>query len=144
MKVTAALLVSGVFAVNAYARPQEASTTEAPAATTSAAMTPTETCLAACSLGDVSCQAVCLGVPNPDESMVNQTTQCSEKCDQGNGSPADTQAYGDCLAACRTSYFFSTGMAAMPTAGVSSAESGAAVATATATGSNSKATDAGM
>lgn len=51
--------------------------------TTSAAPNPTTVCLNACDVGDVTCQASCVGVPAPDASMVNATNECAAACPQG-------------------------------------------------------------
>ncbi|GAM86009.1 hypothetical protein ANO11243_040190 [Dothideomycetidae sp. 11243] len=87
----------------------QSSTSSGSASGTSSSLSPTQTCLAACATGDVNCQAACLGNPYPNAAQVNATTECSSHCVQGNGTQAETQQYADCLAACRASYFLSTG-----------------------------------
>lgn len=79
---------------------------------------------------DVNCQAKCISVPNPDESAVNQTTECVAKCPQGDGTEEETQQYIDCSQKCVTDFFLTTtgGAAATQT---SAAGSGSASATAT-------------
>ncbi|KAL7798541.1 hypothetical protein V8C37DRAFT_368219 [Trichoderma ceciliae] len=65
-------------------------------------------CLHACAAGDVNCQAHCIGVPSPDQSQVNATTQCAAKCPQGNGSAADTNTYKICIDKCINQNYFVT------------------------------------
>lgn len=81
---------------------------------------------------DVNCQAKCISVPNPDESAVNQTTECVAKCPQGDGTEEETQQYIDCSQKCVTDFFLTTtgGAAATQT---SAAGSGSGSASATAT-----------
>ena len=78
----------------AWAVPQQASTTSA------VALPPQASCIAKCPITDVNCQALCVGSAHPDETQVVKTTQCAEKCDQGDGSPAATQKFSDCVQSC--------------------------------------------
>ena len=73
-----------------------------------------ESCINDCSEGDVGCVAACVGVPNPDEADANANTECAEECDQGDGSPEDTEAYGLCLAQCADTFILATGNAPAP------------------------------
>jgi hypothetical protein len=87
--------------------PQEsASITSAPAA--SASLTPQVSCILDCPQGDVTCQAACQGIARPNSSQAAETNECAAKCDQGDGSPSDTQAYAKCQADCFASLFPST------------------------------------
>lgn len=74
-------------------------------ASTSVSQTPLQTCIAACPLGDVTCQATCVGSARPNESQVNQTNECAAQCDQGDGSPAATDRYSQCVQSCIASYY---------------------------------------
>lgn len=47
-----------------------------------------------------------MNVPCPSDQQANDTNACVAKCDQGDGSEADTQAYADCQARCITTTFF--------------------------------------
>lgn len=71
-------------------------------------MTPVQSCVARCNPGDTNCQAVCVAVPNPNESQVNQTTECVARCPQGSGSQADTEAYTICRDNCINSIYLSS------------------------------------
>ncbi|PTB43080.1 uncharacterized protein TrAFT101_001639 [Trichoderma asperellum] len=99
------VLLSGLFAVMAAAE-----TTSAPA--TAVSMSPAQAsqlaCYKACPEGDVNCQAHCVAVPSPDGAQANATTQCVAKCPQGNGSAADTKAFGDCIQKCINNHYFVT------------------------------------
>lgn len=108
MKISGAVLISGLLAAAVQATPQ--GTTSAPAPTVSE--TPQQICLGKCNPGDVNCQAACITVPAPNQSMANDTHDCAAKCNQGSGSPADTQAYANCVQGCISSFFYSTGSAA--------------------------------
>ncbi|KAJ6446046.1 cell division control protein 54 [Purpureocillium lavendulum] len=57
-------------------------------------------CLKACKPGDVNCQSHCITVPNPDENQVNATNKCVAACPQGDGSPAQTDKYSQCVQKC--------------------------------------------
>lgn len=81
-------------------------------ATTTHTLTPQETCIAACAPSDVTCQAICVGVPHPGDTQMNDTTNCVASCDQGDGSKAATDAYTACRNACISSYIILTGTAA--------------------------------
>jgi hypothetical protein len=58
-----------------------------------------------CDPGDVTCQAQCVGVARPNSSQVVETNECAAKCDQGSGSPEDTQKFADCQQDCYAKYF---------------------------------------
>lgn len=93
-------------AVGALARPQDASSiTSAPPTAASAALTPQVSCALACNPGDVTCQAACLGIARPNSSQVVETNECAAKCDQGDGSPAATEKFSQCVQACISSHF---------------------------------------
>jgi len=106
--------------------------------TTTAALSPVQTCLAKCSDTDLNCKAQCVGVPHPNAGQINQTTQCAANCDQGDGSPAATEKYAKCQQACIYSIFLTTGSpatgapAATGAAGSGSAGSAAGTTTGTA------------
>jgi len=123
MKFFTALAFSGLVALVA-AIPQSSSTTDVASSTSTAPLSPTASCIAACQ-NDINCQAGCVGVPAPNASMVNSTTECAAKCPQGSGSPADTEAYAKCQQGCISSLFFS----ATGTAASGAAETGASSAT---------------
>ncbi|KAF2869429.1 hypothetical protein BDV95DRAFT_99443 [Massariosphaeria phaeospora] len=93
------------FVVGAFAIPQDASITSAPAAAASGNLTPSQSCAIACTPGDVTCQAACLGIARPNESQVIGTNECAAKCDQGDGSPEATQKFSDCVQGCIGSLF---------------------------------------
>ncbi len=119
MKVTIAFLVSSLYALNVLAAPQDEP------ATSTRELTPLESCLAGCRAGDVNCQAVCVGVPNPTEDGVNQTTECEANCEQGDGTEAETRAFAECKQACYSSYFYTSGAAAPTSTGTATAASDA-------------------
>ncbi|KAI9784766.1 MAG: hypothetical protein M1839_001496 [Geoglossum umbratile] len=134
MKFSNTVLLSGLLAAAVQAVPQSSATSSAPTPTIS--QTPQEICLGKCKPGDVDCQAACIVVPAPNQSMVNDTHDCAAKCNQGSGSPSDTEKFSACVQGCITSHFFS----ATPTAG-SPGASGSASASATGSASGtSKAT----
>ena len=73
----------------------------------------------------------------PYSQMANDTHDCAAKCNQGSGSPSDTEKFAACVQGCITSHFFSAGTA--PTAapgapGASGTAAGSASATGTAAG----------
>jgi len=123
MKSFTILIFSALVAI-VSATPQET------ASTTSVALTPEASCAIRCPGDDICCKARCVGVPCPNEAMANKTTECARGCPQGNGSPADTEAYGRCQLSCISSYFF-TGTATLPAATGTAAASGSATGTAT-------------
>ncbi|KAI9792526.1 MAG: hypothetical protein M1816_002046 [Peltula sp. TS41687] len=84
------------------------STVTLPASSVSVSLTPQQSCASQCAPGDVNCTAICYGVPNPNASQVNQTTECAARCPQGSGSAADTEAYAKCQQGCITSIYLST------------------------------------
>jgi hypothetical protein len=117
-----AIIVS--LAVGAFAVPQASTITSPPASVASASLTPQVSCALACPSGDVTCQAACVGIARPNSSQAVETTECAEKCDQGDGSPAATEKYSQCVQACIASFFPSS-----QTAAVGGASSGAPAAT---------------
>ncbi|KAF1959153.1 hypothetical protein CC80DRAFT_533363 [Byssothecium circinans] len=94
---------TALVALAAGALAQSGTITSAPAP--SASLSPQLTCVATCKAGDVTCQAACLGIARPNESQVNETTECAAKCDQGDGSPEATKKYADCQQSCFFSKF---------------------------------------
>ncbi|KAJ8112151.1 hypothetical protein OPT61_g5412 [Boeremia exigua] len=134
MKYTAVLLA---FAAGALAQ-----SSSAPATTAVPELSPAIKCVQACDPADVTCQAACLGNARPNESQVIETTKCAEKCDQGGGSPEDTQKYSDCVQSCIANNFPSSQTGSLipggaPAAASSVAASGSnAAASATATGAS--------
>ena len=74
-------------------------------------------CIDACPAADVGCKATCVGVPNPNEAEAIANNDCAEECDQGDGSPAETEAFAACLARCADTFILTTGNAPAPTAG---------------------------
>jgi len=114
----------------AFAVPQAASSTITSAASVvSAVLTPAQTCIASCPAGDVNCQAACVGAAHPNSSQADQTNQCAMKCDQGDGSPAATEKYSQCVQACISSYYPTSQTVAAAPAGSGVASSAASGAT---------------
>lgn len=104
MKYSVAILA---FAAGVLALPQEsASITSAP--TASASLSPTISCIQNCDPADVTCQAACQGIARPNSSQAAATNECAAKCDQGDGSKADTDKFAKCQADCFASLFPST------------------------------------
>jgi hypothetical protein len=101
------------------------------ATTTSVSMSPQASCLTHCPQDEnwANCAAQCEGVPHPETSNVIDTTKCSMQCDQGDGSPADTKAYGECLQKCSDQFYYTsnTGVAVPTTAAPVATESGETV-----------------
>lgn len=98
--------------------------------------TPETTCLAKCTPGDVNCQAVCVGVPNPNAQQMNQTTNCVAQCDQGDGTAAATQKYTTCRNNCISSYILiGTAQTTSTKAGTTSTANAKTINTSTLTGS---------
>jgi len=95
-----AALIAGVSAASTAT-----TTSTAPVNTDSSYGPQVDACMDDCEETDVSCRATCLGSPNPTEEQINETTKCSAKCPQGNGTEAETKAYGDCQRACVEKYF---------------------------------------
>jgi len=137
------IILSSLIA-GAFARPQASGTiTAAPSVVTG--LTPAQSCIASCKAGDVNCQAACQGAAHPNSSQVVETTQCAEKCDQGDGSPAATEKYSQCVQACISSYFPTSQTVAAAPGGSQSAASTGSEATGksgdkSATGTATKAT----
>ncbi|RPB27154.1 hypothetical protein L211DRAFT_846699 [Terfezia boudieri ATCC MYA-4762] len=83
-------------------------TSSAPVNTNSSYGAEVDKCLSTCKPEDtdyVNCTANCLGNPNPTSEQVIENTKCSMACPQGNGTQADTEAYGKCLRECTVKYF---------------------------------------
>jgi len=120
MKFTATLLTAAL-AVGAVSA----------ATTTSVSMSPQASCLTHCPQDEnwANCAAQCEGVPHPETSNVIDTTKCSMQCDQGDGSPADTKAYGECLQKCSDQFYYTTnsGVAVPTTAAPVATQSGETV-----------------
>lgn len=135
MKYTTALIA---FAAGALAQESSSSITSAPSATALPEVAPSISCVSACTPGDVTCQASCLGIARPNSSQAVETTECAARCDQGDGSAEDTKQYSDCVQSCIANLFPSSQTVNIP--GQGAAPSGSAVtsgdASATATGSN--------
>jgi len=67
-----------------------------------------------------------LGIARPNSSQAVETTECAEKCDQGNGSAEDTQKYSDCVQGCIAKLFPSSQTGSLiPGAGAAAASSAA-------------------
>lgn len=113
------IITAGIFAVAATAQSAPSTTAkETPSATVS--LTPEQSssaaCLEACGPGgDVACTSKCIAVPNPNDSQVNQTTDCVAKCPQGDGSEAETNEFARCSQECISKYYFSAGGTPNPT-----------------------------
>ncbi|KAF2750613.1 hypothetical protein M011DRAFT_464417 [Sporormia fimetaria CBS 119925] len=140
MKYSAVILS---LALSAFAMPQEqASTITESAAAPSHSFTPQELCSQKCDDSDVTCKAECFGVARPNESQVNETTKCAMECDQGSGSPEDTEAYAKCQADCFARLFPSSQTLQAPGGQASDAPSGTANpdGTAAPTGTDAEAT----
>ncbi|KAL1872108.1 hypothetical protein Daus18300_004477 [Diaporthe australafricana] len=132
------IIVAGAVAVFASAQDTTGtSSAAATAASTDAAQASSLACLDACDAGDVTCQAKCISVPNPDASQVNATTECVANCDQGDGSQAETDAYASCVQTCISDNYFTSGGTPAATGGSGSSGSTASGASATATGTDS-------
>jgi hypothetical protein len=97
-------------------------------------------CIAACDVGDVNCQAVCVNVPAPNESQILATNECSRDCSQGDSGAEDTKKYGECLASCASQYYYVSG--STPT-GVATAQSSATGASTPVSGSAGTITTSG-
>ncbi|KAG8169818.1 hypothetical protein KVR01_000563 [Diaporthe batatas] len=136
------IIVAGALAMFACAQDTTGTTSStATAATTDAAQASTLACLDACDAGDVNCRAVCLGVPHPDAGQVNATTECAAKCDQGDGSKSDTDAYGACVDDCIANNFYTSGGTPQATAGSGSSGSTASGSSASATSTSDSSDD---
>ncbi|RDA88135.1 hypothetical protein CP532_6795 [Ophiocordyceps camponoti-leonardi (nom. inval.)] len=114
-------------------------------------------CLDRCPLGDANCKAHCITVPSPNERQAKATNDCTAKCEQGDGSPAQIKAYGDCVQGCISQHFYTqpsgtpdqhavggsgdSGSSSNSNDANSSGVDAAASATGTASGSSSTQTD---
>jgi len=81
-------------------------------ATVTSELSAQETCISACAPTDVTCQAICVGVPHPGAAQMNGVTDCVASCDQGDGSASATDAYAACRNGCISSYIVLSGTAA--------------------------------
>jgi hypothetical protein len=125
MKYTTVL----AFAVGAFAIPQDATITSAPAApAVPTGLTSAVSCAMECKAGDVTCQASCLGNARPNASQVIDTNECAAKCDQGDGSTEASNKYSQCVQSCINSLFPSSQTAFGPGAGANGASGSATVA----------------
>lgn len=127
-------------AIGALASPQAATITSAPAAasTSVAGLSSALQCLQSCKLGDVNCQASCLGNARPNASQAIDTNKCAAKCDQGDGSAAAATAYSNCVQGCIASLFPSSQTAFGAGGAGASAASGASATTGSARASGGK------
>ncbi|KAJ9661024.1 hypothetical protein H2198_002183 [Neophaeococcomyces mojaviensis] len=130
--VAALALAASVSAQNSTSAPSSASST-------TASLSPQQTCLAKCESSDICCQAACVNVPCPSQLQANATTECAGHCVQGNGSYSETQQYAACQASCVSSYFLSSTTAAAAATG----SSGSATFGATATSSGARSSGTG-
>ncbi|KAI9842026.1 MAG: hypothetical protein M1837_007522 [Sclerophora amabilis] len=106
MKFSTAMALYGMIALSsAIAAPQGGDPGDA-----------VEDCLEKCDAADVNCKASCASVPFPNEDDVHETNDCSEKCEQGDGSPSETEEYGRCLARCVSSHYLTSGSGSGSTA----------------------------
>ncbi|EEP81881.1 predicted protein [Uncinocarpus reesii 1704] len=92
---------SGVIALSLIA----VASAQSEAPSTTVELSPVASCAAQCPDTDLCCQAACAGVPCPDHSGAIKTNECSAKCEQGDGSPGQTEAFARCQAACVKSFF---------------------------------------
>jgi len=121
-----AALIAGVAAQSTT------TSSSAPYSTTSSYGADVDKCLAKCDPNDknafASCNAACLGTPTPTKDQADQNTKCALACPQGNGSQADTEAYGKCLRACAEKYFLPN-VSNMPNSGATTTGTNAPTAT---------------
>lgn len=96
-------------------------------------------CVEACSPGDVDCQSHCVPVPSPNDAQANATVECAAKCNQGDGSEADTLAYGECVQGCIKTHYYEENKGTPNQTGGSGSGSGSG-SSGTKTGSSSSAT----
>ena len=120
MQLTTALVLLGLSAP-IFAQSGSAASA-APAASVSP--TPQQICLGKCTPGDVSCEALCVGVPAPGDPTMNDVTDCVASCDQGDGSEKASQAYSACRDKCISSYITTTTGGAKATKAADSDASG--------------------
>lgn len=102
------IAVSGAFAALAVAQSSAASENPSPVASLTPAQSSTAACLEDCADDDLNCQAHCVHVPSVSEDQANANTECSRNCDQGDGSPEQTEAFGRCLADCVEEHYYVT------------------------------------
>lgn len=114
-------------AIGAFAFPQDGTITSAPTSTALPGLTPQVSCVLACSAGDVTCQAACVGNARPNASQAIETNECAAKCDQGDGSTEDSIAYSKCVDSCINSLFPSSQTAFGP--GAAAPSNGASTGT---------------
>ena len=133
MKTSSLILaLVSLASANLLAARDSSITTSPSATTTSYSLSPVATCLAACSAGDVQCEAACVGSAHPNSLQVNQTDDCVAKCPQGDGSESASEQYSTCVQGCISSYYPSTQTVAG--ASVATVTSVSATTTGTATG----------
>ncbi|KKK17837.1 hypothetical protein ARAM_004592 [Aspergillus rambellii] len=111
---------------------EDASSTTTAAATATTSLSPEASCAANCGAADRCCRALCFRVPCPSEQQANDTVSCVAACPQGNGSPADTEAYAQCQASCYSTHYFP----ATATLAESSSSTSSGSSSATTTGSS--------
>ncbi|KFH42980.1 hypothetical protein ACRE_062630 [Hapsidospora chrysogenum ATCC 11550] len=104
MRFTTAFIACGL----AVAASAQSTTADAPSSTVSLdpAQSSVIACLDDCDDDDLACLSRCNPVPNPNKDQVKDTHDCVTKCDQGEGSAADTKKYGDCVAVCIKEHFY--------------------------------------
>jgi hypothetical protein len=126
-------IVIVALAAAAFALPQDQSSitsAPAPSASLDPQIASLVNCVKSCAPEDVTCQAQCAGVARPNSSQAIETNECAAKCDQGDGSAEETEAYAKCQTDCFASLFPSTQT-------VAPFISGALSAAATGSGTNS-------
>ncbi|KAK6505434.1 hypothetical protein TWF481_007336 [Arthrobotrys musiformis] len=105
---TAFTAVVGLSAL-AAARPQPDTITNAPAAATpagfDAAYSSTLSCINACGVGNVYCQAGCQGLPVPDAQALDATHDCVAACPPG-GDAEKNAAWAVCQQKCVSSLYY--------------------------------------
>lgn len=150
MKYSIALVA---LAAVAFALPQEQSSitsAPAPSASLDPRIASLMSCVQSCDPTDVTCQAQCAGVARPNSSQAVETNECAAKCDQGDGSKEQTEAYAKCQADCFASLFpstqtaapFAPGAASSGAAGTTASGSNSASAGSSPTGTGAQQTDA--
>ncbi|RCI15103.1 hypothetical protein L249_6824 [Ophiocordyceps polyrhachis-furcata BCC 54312] len=112
------LIAGGVFALAVNAQGSASADSSAPASSTTGETMPSFTqeldpaqssanaCLDRCPAGDANCKAHCITVPSPNERQAKATNECTAKCEQGDGSPAQIKAYSDCVQGCISQNFY--------------------------------------
>ncbi|KAF8850437.1 hypothetical protein BDZ45DRAFT_679796 [Acephala macrosclerotiorum] len=138
---TSTVLLALAASVSANIFHPRADTTSSVAPTTTTfSISPTASCLAACTAGDVTCEAACVGSAHPNSLQVNQTDDCVAKCDQGDGSSSANSAYASCLNGCISSYYPTTQTVNVGGSSVTSVAAGTTTGTGKATGTGTATT----